>query len=398
MGSLSRYLTRVFNRNSTDTLSHITGAVDNSLSVASTDIKLLDSEYIIGTSTGDWLDEWGTWFGVSRLMDEEDESYRNRILAICTKPKNTVTSIRETVKAYTGDENSKVIVYEPYTNIRKFNISTWGSQDRYTDDSYYTTGIIDIGINADITPLLMETINQSRSAGTKAYYTRIDELNQLVVKPTYEPYIYNEISIDFIIDYISRGASYSGGTNGRQALSGDKILWIGDNEKSSDLQDVVLILPDTQTSVQDEWVSLYKSTRSSSSRRSEGYGARSGYKLSPIDIYNPLPFIEKPLVYKTEQYVALESSVTILDNEKSYNIPKQTCNTISMKGTMNEVTNEIQQVSSARLVTVDWNWFNEATLEDIFNMPDLTPMTETTIYELCNLPAITTNPIEVTLV
>ena len=198
-------LSRIFKRNPTGDLKHITDAVDNAINTVANDIKLLDLEFIIGSSTGEWLDEWGSWFGVPRLLGEKDELYRNRILAIATKPKNTAPALIEAVRTYLDEPNLNVIVYEPYLNIRKFNISTFSGEDKYQDAVYQRFGVVDIIIPTKTPGIMQNVVQPIKSAGVKVYFTRVDIIGEgapIYTGPDHAPwtnqYIESDLSIKLI--------------------------------------------------------------------------------------------------------------------------------------------------------------------------------------------------------
>ncbi|MDP4224912.1 MAG: hypothetical protein Q8910_00885 [Bacteroidota bacterium] len=128
-------------------------------------------QYSIPSSTGLWLDEWGAWFGTPRLPNESDEDYRYRLSTILIRPKVTIPALIESIKPYISDQNFEVQIYEPYTNVRKFNVSLWGSEDKLKDNSYYSSGVMDILIPSVVSPGLDHMVNQSKSAGVVVFYT-----------------------------------------------------------------------------------------------------------------------------------------------------------------------------------------------------------------------------------
>mgnify|MGYP001080287604 CR=1 FL=1 len=170
-------LHQIFNRRSTAELKHVTDAMDNSFDTLTEDLRNLDLQYVITTATGDWLDEWGSWFNVSRKANESDADYRKRILAVVTKPKNTIPALLDAIRSYYDyDPNLKVWIYEPYENIRRFSISDFSGPDKFTDDKYYRRNIVDIHLNRSIDPALIKILLKLKSAGVGLYFTFVTEL------------------------------------------------------------------------------------------------------------------------------------------------------------------------------------------------------------------------------
>lgn len=172
--SIRDTLSRIFKRNPVGDLKHLTESVDNSIKTVSDDLNLLELELVIGSSTGEWLDEWGSWFGIPRLLNEEDSSYRNRILAVATKPKNTVPALIEAVRTYLGNPELNVQVYEPHNNIMKYSVSAYSGLDKYQDNEYQRFAVVDIIVPTNTPGVMQNIVEPVKSAGVKAYFTRMD--------------------------------------------------------------------------------------------------------------------------------------------------------------------------------------------------------------------------------
>ncbi|WIT25828.1 hypothetical protein [Bacillus phage SPO1L1] len=230
-------LHQVFNRRSTGDLKHVTDALDHSLNGLSEDLKNLDLQYVIKTATGDWLDEWGSWFNVSRGAEETDEDYRKRILAVVTKPKNTIPALLDAIKSYYNyDPNLKVWIYEPYVNIRRFSISEFSGPDRFTDGSYYRRNIVDIHLNRSIDPMLIKILLKLKSAGVRLYFTFVDEI--LKDGDILEMFSRNPPVTDMTRTteptFEKRASKRFSVKNGLFNLSGNRVLF-ADYEKESNL-------------------------------------------------------------------------------------------------------------------------------------------------------------------
>jgi hypothetical protein len=169
-------LARFFKHSPTGNLGAIVDAMDDSFNKVRTSIVELDTEYLIFNSTGDWLDIWGSSFNVSRFLDEPDALYRARILSTATRPRNTIPAIVSAVKTFVGNEET-IVVYEPFTNMRKFNISTFNGKDKFPDGSYYRPSVIDIQTSGNITQALRNAIEKIKAAGVKVYFTSTGEVS-----------------------------------------------------------------------------------------------------------------------------------------------------------------------------------------------------------------------------
>lgn len=151
-------------------------ALEYALNSAKEDSDLTKLELVITTSTGIWLNIWGSWFGITRLDAETDDDYRNRILAVVTNSKNTIPAIISTIRSFFQDPNIKVVVFEPHTEVRKFNESAFSGNDKFQSRDYYRSAVIDIYLPTLVNDSLKDAIDKVRAGGVKVYYTRIDEI------------------------------------------------------------------------------------------------------------------------------------------------------------------------------------------------------------------------------
>lgn len=176
-------LSRIFKKNPVGELRNVTGAINASLNNTVLDIDQLNLQYEITTASGRWLDEYGSWFKIPRLSNESDDSYRQRILAVASKPKNTIAALQQTMGTFlNGIAPTSIKIYEPYHNVRKFNSSTFSGPDRYQDDVYMRTAVVDVIVPSPgtITSSARDAMDQARAAGVKLYYTVLYESGILV--------------------------------------------------------------------------------------------------------------------------------------------------------------------------------------------------------------------------
>jgi len=177
MGKILDSLISVFNRSPSGELKYITDAVDSSLSTLQEDISLLNLEYVISTSTGDWLNEWGKWFEVTRLTNESDVSYRGRIKSAATKPKVSIPALISTVQSYLNDPAAKISIYEPHVDVAVFSKSVYSGTHKFQTGDYYRSGVIDV-VSPIMTSELKQILNKSKASGVKLSYTILNEMIQ----------------------------------------------------------------------------------------------------------------------------------------------------------------------------------------------------------------------------
>lgn len=140
---------------------------------------LLDSkkESYLDSATGEFLDKWGSFVGLTRRPGEEDDSYRERIKKYIMVLRGTIPAIKDALYDYFGDHNTVINIYEPYVDIFYTNRSLLNS-DSYLQGDYYRYGIIDISIDRPFDyNAIMEVINKFKPAGVIVYITYNPSLN-----------------------------------------------------------------------------------------------------------------------------------------------------------------------------------------------------------------------------
>lgn len=167
-----RYLSSIFKRSTdgNDVHKAVLGSIENQLDTLNDDIDQLKNELAIDTADSVWLDKWGEWFGVTRKVGESDDDYRQRIIGALQNEKVTIPAIIEMTKLVLG-EDTLVQIYEPYHNLRIFDISSFSQDGAFQDGSYYTTAVFDLIVNKPITDELIFVINLIKAAGVTPYFT-----------------------------------------------------------------------------------------------------------------------------------------------------------------------------------------------------------------------------------
>lgn len=200
--SILNYLSPIFRRNPTEELESIVSSIQGTIDTCIDDLNLLELECAINSATGSWLDSWGTWFGVLRNTGEPDDEYRNRMIAVATKPKCTIPAIIESIKAFSGDPYTYVNIYEPHRNVCKYNLSSFCSADRIQDNQYWRGAVIEIQCTTAVTPELIATVELLKSAGIKVFYMKISNdsaQDDDPDKPTMHPLTSIELWIQSVV-------------------------------------------------------------------------------------------------------------------------------------------------------------------------------------------------------
>lgn len=148
----------------------ILAAIDTEFSNTETDIINSKSELSLDTADSDWLDLFGSTFGVIRQNNETDSAYRTRITNYIQTERGTIPSITQAVQQFLNNNAISVDVYEPYRNIFTLNSSNLNGADAF-HGSYYTTAVIDIRIGAAVPAGLQDFINSYTPAGVTVILT-----------------------------------------------------------------------------------------------------------------------------------------------------------------------------------------------------------------------------------
>lgn len=165
MGIL-RNLNRIFNRHSTDELGDIAKSIDDQINQANSSIDNMKLELNMQTATGEWLDEWGSRFGVKRRSGETDDLFRPRVLESRSPDTGTIPSLIKAVKRSLGDDTT-VTAYETFEDLRIFNISTFNGEGKYQDSDTVRTGVVKLTIDKPSTDLLRSEIYKTKPTGCR---------------------------------------------------------------------------------------------------------------------------------------------------------------------------------------------------------------------------------------
>lgn len=128
------------------------------------------------TSTGEYLDNWGDWFGVYREDGWKDDFYRKRIIRYLLLKRGTIPAIIDAILDFLDDYGANVQIYEPWRNIFYLNKSKLNGEDHLMG-RYYRFAIIDISIDRPFPPEIVEVIEAFKPAGVLFYLRLNDSMN-----------------------------------------------------------------------------------------------------------------------------------------------------------------------------------------------------------------------------
>ena len=123
----------------------------SSLATARADIDAAIMQLYLDESELNWLDEYGSYFGLPRLFNEHDDDYRNRIITTVIKPKCNNVAMEISLSDRFGQTSSVTDVTGRPT---WFDVTTGFNLTGYVPPDLYHNYIVDF-------------INSIKAAGTK---------------------------------------------------------------------------------------------------------------------------------------------------------------------------------------------------------------------------------------
>lgn len=139
-------------------------AVNTELSATEQETIKSKMESYLDSATGEWLDFWGSWFGVKRKPSWNDEEYREHIKHHVIHARDTVQAIREALAEFLETNKSNIKIYEPYNDIFITNYSNLNGSAHLMGGYYYYC-VIDIRISVPFDMGVADIINWFRPAG-----------------------------------------------------------------------------------------------------------------------------------------------------------------------------------------------------------------------------------------
>ena len=123
------------------------------------------AQSFLSTASDEWLDYWGSWFGLKREDNQSDEDYRKALTNHVKHARSTVPALKEAIAHFLKTNIKNVNIYEPYNDVFFLDDSNLDSDKYLISDDYYTYGVIDIQISVPFPPDVIDIINWFRPAG-----------------------------------------------------------------------------------------------------------------------------------------------------------------------------------------------------------------------------------------
>jgi hypothetical protein len=145
-------------------------AIDQTLRDAEQDTIDNKIQMVLGSTSGEDLDKYGSLFGLYRKDNELDTPYRNRILGYITLERGTIPAIIEAIRVFLNDYNSSIYIYEPWQNVFYLNGSHLNGND-HLQGLYYTQAVIDIKFGIPVPDGVLDVVNDFKPAGVTVHLT-----------------------------------------------------------------------------------------------------------------------------------------------------------------------------------------------------------------------------------
>lgn len=188
----------------------IIDAIYQGLVIQKDGLNLAILEMAIDTATDDWLDYWGNTFSVARDYQENDDTYRARIIEEIESPKNTLESIKRAAARKVNKDNNEnllpesIRIFEPWTELIKLDDRGYlDGSGRLVSYDYWIYSVIDISLPEShyITPELIKYLNKVKAAGIKLVFSIAPRWDIIVDADRAErnTHVYNKIHKDHYI-------------------------------------------------------------------------------------------------------------------------------------------------------------------------------------------------------
>lgn len=140
------------------------------------DIDQAKLEMCLSTASGDWLDVWGDYFSVPRMVSESDIGYSTRIIQEVISPKVTVPALKKATATWLNREygesftDNDVSIVEPWKYLLiPSQRGTLSGESKLWSPDYWTYGVIDIALPnpSQFSLELVSYLSAVKAAGVK---------------------------------------------------------------------------------------------------------------------------------------------------------------------------------------------------------------------------------------
>ncbi|MBT9670560.1 hypothetical protein GPK34_00715 [Secundilactobacillus kimchicus] len=139
-------------------------AIDKQLNQIEEDTIASKAQLFLSKASEEWLDYWGSWFGLKRGKGQDDVAYRKSLINHVEHPRDTLPALKQAISEYLHTNTKSVRIYEPWQDIFILNDSKLNSHAHLASD-YYHVGVIDISITKPFDAGVIDVINWFRPDG-----------------------------------------------------------------------------------------------------------------------------------------------------------------------------------------------------------------------------------------
>lgn len=139
--------------------------IDEQLNKVEDDTIASKAQSFLKTASDEWLDFWGSWFGLKREQKQDDVAYREALIYHVKHARDTIPAMREAMSRYLHTNIENVQIKEPYKDVFILNDSYLNSEKSLYSLDYYREALMDIIISVPFPPELIDIINWFRPAG-----------------------------------------------------------------------------------------------------------------------------------------------------------------------------------------------------------------------------------------
>lgn len=176
----------------------ITESLRQAIEEAGLDVETSKKMMYLLTAEDKWIDRWGSYFGVERVENEDDETYKQRIIWEVVRPKQTVQGIKEYIARYTGLNENEIIIFEPFIKLQPLDFGAKTDSTRLAGWDYWTWGIVDVQVPIQIDNKLIQEINEATKAyGIKVFITTYNSYQTYIVPFSILSEYFSLAEIDF---------------------------------------------------------------------------------------------------------------------------------------------------------------------------------------------------------
>ncbi len=129
------------------------------------------------TAEGKWVDTWGSYFGVLRQEDEDDETYKRRIIWEVTRPRQTIEGLKQVISYYSGIPKNAIGIYEYFIEIQPVDFGAQADETRTVGIEQFNWGVINIITPKQISDDVKRKVEETKAYGIRVFYETLSSIH-----------------------------------------------------------------------------------------------------------------------------------------------------------------------------------------------------------------------------